>query len=339
MGWTYAKYLLEKERTTSAFLYFNKRELEKAREIARGEDSQWHSPDRDARVRAQAGAGGGRRAGPRILGAARAVDESNGHNLNAVVSALKLRGSALQQQVTDLQVEALGLHALRFWGHGEGEAMDARAAFALAGFRAGSHGRGADRARFHHLRRIAGSAEEHHRQAGVRPVGRDKPARGKRKKMDFNLTDEQQMLRESASRFVREQYGFEARRKWAAEGGWSRRALGPVRGDGLAVAVDPGGAWRPGLQLRRNGPGGRGTRARHRAGALRRLRGAGRAPDRAGDAPGFGARREALLAGIADGSAITLLAHSEPGSRFELDSVSDAGSRDRQRLGDRRRPR
>jgi alkylation response protein AidB-like acyl-CoA dehydrogenase len=41
-----------------------------------------------------------------------------------------------------------------------------------------------------------------------------------------------------------------------------------------------------------------------------------------GDAPGFGARREALLAGIADGSAITLLAHSEPGSRFELDSVA-----------------
>ena len=35
MGWTYAKYLLEKERTASAFLYFNKRELEKAREIAR----------------------------------------------------------------------------------------------------------------------------------------------------------------------------------------------------------------------------------------------------------------------------------------------------------------
>jgi hypothetical protein len=38
--------------------------------------------------------------------------------------------------------------------------------------------------------------------------------------MDFNLTGEQQMLRESASRFVREQYGFEARRKWSAEAGW-----------------------------------------------------------------------------------------------------------------------
>ena len=36
MGWTYAKYLLDKERTASAFLYFNKRELEKAREIAHG---------------------------------------------------------------------------------------------------------------------------------------------------------------------------------------------------------------------------------------------------------------------------------------------------------------
>ena len=37
MGWTYAKFLLGKERTTSAFLYFNKRELEKTKEIARQE--------------------------------------------------------------------------------------------------------------------------------------------------------------------------------------------------------------------------------------------------------------------------------------------------------------
>ncbi len=39
MGWTYAKYLLDKERTASAFLYFNKRELEKAREIAASADA------------------------------------------------------------------------------------------------------------------------------------------------------------------------------------------------------------------------------------------------------------------------------------------------------------
>jgi alkylation response protein AidB-like acyl-CoA dehydrogenase len=51
--------------------------------------------------------------------------EHNRHNADAVVSALKLRGSALQQRVTDLQLEALGLHALRQWDHGEGETIAA----------------------------------------------------------------------------------------------------------------------------------------------------------------------------------------------------------------------
>jgi alkylation response protein AidB-like acyl-CoA dehydrogenase len=48
-------------------------------------------------------------------------EEENPRNANAVVSALKLRGSALQQRVTELQFDALGLHALRQWRHGEGE--------------------------------------------------------------------------------------------------------------------------------------------------------------------------------------------------------------------------
>ena len=39
--------------------------------------------------------------------------------------------------------------------------------------------------------------------------------------MDFNLSDEQQMLRDAANRFVREQYGFEARRHLATSTGWS----------------------------------------------------------------------------------------------------------------------
>ena len=59
--------------------------------------------------------------------------------------------------------------------------------------------------------------------------------------MDFNLTDEQQMLRDAASRYVREQYGFEARRRLQAAGSASRAALGAVRRDGLAGARDPGG--------------------------------------------------------------------------------------------------
>ena len=125
MGWTYAKYLLEKERTSSAFLYFNKRELEKARQIARqqmaGGVALIDTPafaNKLARVEVD------------VLALEYSVlrvlsNEKNRQNLDAVVSALKLRGSALQQRVTDLQVEALGLHALRFWAHGEGEVIDA----------------------------------------------------------------------------------------------------------------------------------------------------------------------------------------------------------------------
>ena len=124
MGWTYAKYLLEKERTASAFLYFNKRELEKAREIARGQAvdglcliDQPEFARKLARVEVD------------VLALEYSVlrvlsQEKSRHNPDAVVSALKLRGSALQQRVTDLQLEALGLHALRLWGHGEGELIE-----------------------------------------------------------------------------------------------------------------------------------------------------------------------------------------------------------------------
>jgi alkylation response protein AidB-like acyl-CoA dehydrogenase len=122
MGWTYAKYLLEKERTTSAFLYFNKRELEKAREIARGQKRNGvpliEIPGFARKLaRVEVDVLALEYSVLRVLSA----EESGGKNLDAIVSALKLRGSALQQRVTDLQVEALGLHALRSWGHGEGE--------------------------------------------------------------------------------------------------------------------------------------------------------------------------------------------------------------------------
>jgi alkylation response protein AidB-like acyl-CoA dehydrogenase len=126
MGWTYAKYLLEKERTTSAFLYFNKRELEKAREIARGQKRNGvpliEIPGFARKLaRVEVDVLALEYSVLRVLSA----EESGGKNLDAVVSALKLRGSALQQRVTDLQVEALGLHALRSWGHGEGESVEA----------------------------------------------------------------------------------------------------------------------------------------------------------------------------------------------------------------------
>jgi len=140
--------------------------------------------------------------------------------------------------------------------------------------------------------------------------------------MDFNLTDEQQMLRESASRFVREQYGFEARRKWAADGGWSPERWGQYAEMGwlsLSIPEELGGLGCSFVETALVAEElGRGI-------ALEPFTGcavlAARLIER-GDAPGFASQREALLAGIADGSAITLLAHSEPASRFEIDGVA-----------------
>ena len=112
-GWTYAKYLLEKERTASAFLYFNKRNLQKAKSIARRVridgvallDTPQFS-ESVARVEAD------------LLALEWSVlrllaQDQYRYDMNAVVSALKIRGSEMQQRVTQLQVDALGPLSLR----------------------------------------------------------------------------------------------------------------------------------------------------------------------------------------------------------------------------------
>jgi alkylation response protein AidB-like acyl-CoA dehydrogenase len=109
-GWTYTKFLLDNERTSSAFIYFSKRELQRAKEIARAER-------RDAR-QAQEFA---RRIAAieidllalewsvlRIL-----ADEKMEYHPLAIASTLKIRGSELQQRVTELQTDLLGALSLR----------------------------------------------------------------------------------------------------------------------------------------------------------------------------------------------------------------------------------
>lgn len=122
MGWTYAKFLLEKERTASAFLYFNKRELEKAKEIARAE-----RVDGVALIETPEFASKVARIEVDLLALEWSVlrilsEEKNVHNADAVVSALKIRGSEMQQRVTELQLEALGPRALRFYAHADKDA-------------------------------------------------------------------------------------------------------------------------------------------------------------------------------------------------------------------------
>jgi len=129
-GWTYAKYLLEKERTTSAFLYFNKRILEKAKALARATHVAGRPllqvPEFARKVaRIEAELAGLEYSVLRVL-----AEEKFAHPLNGVVSALKIRGSLLQQRITDLHSEAMGAQSLRFLMRG-----DARIPGAVAGGR------------------------------------------------------------------------------------------------------------------------------------------------------------------------------------------------------------
>jgi alkylation response protein AidB-like acyl-CoA dehydrogenase len=118
MGWTYAKFLLEHERTTSSFIYWNKRELDRAKEIARGEA-------RDGRLIADDPAYRARFA--RIEADLIALEwsvlrvlahEESKYPEAAAASALKIRGSELQQDITMLQVDALGAKSLRYYEPG-----------------------------------------------------------------------------------------------------------------------------------------------------------------------------------------------------------------------------
>jgi alkylation response protein AidB-like acyl-CoA dehydrogenase len=118
-GWTYAKYLLEKERTASAYLYFNRRQLEKAKAIAReirvGSERLIDDPPFALKVaRIEADLLALEWSVLRIL-----AGEPNRYNLDAVVSALKIRGSEMQQRVTELQMEALGPLATRHFEAGD----------------------------------------------------------------------------------------------------------------------------------------------------------------------------------------------------------------------------
>jgi len=58
--------------------------------------------------------------------------------------------------------------------------------------------------------------------------------------MDFNFTDEQQLLVDSVQRFVRENYAFEARREiLRSPEGWSRPIWNELAGLGLTALNVP----------------------------------------------------------------------------------------------------
>jgi len=118
MGWTYAKFLLEHERTTSSFIYWNKRQLDLAKEIARGETADGRRLCDDPAVRArfakvQADLLALEWSVLRVL-----AHEENEFPESAAASVLKIKGSDLQQEITMLQVDLLGAKSLRYFTPG-----------------------------------------------------------------------------------------------------------------------------------------------------------------------------------------------------------------------------
>lgn len=107
-GWSYTKFLLEHERTSSAFIYFSKRELQRAKEIARHESLDRHSQFAHEMARLEMDILALEWSVLRLL-----ANEKNPYDQTAVASALKIRGSELQQRVTELQTDLLGARALR----------------------------------------------------------------------------------------------------------------------------------------------------------------------------------------------------------------------------------
>jgi alkylation response protein AidB-like acyl-CoA dehydrogenase len=114
-GWTYAKFLLDHERTTSSFIYWNKREVRRSRMIAERETLDGvklaELPQFQARLaKVEAEAAALEYSVLRML-----AEEQFAYDKTAVASILKVAGSRLQQAVTELQVDLIGARSLRYF--------------------------------------------------------------------------------------------------------------------------------------------------------------------------------------------------------------------------------
>ncbi|MEX3787782.1 acyl-CoA dehydrogenase family protein [Paraburkholderia sp. BR14374] len=138
--------------------------------------------------------------------------------------------------------------------------------------------------------------------------------------MDFELSDEQRMLQESAQRFVQKSYTFEHRRKLASEqGGFSRdtwRTLGEMGWLGIAVPEEMGGLGFSPVESA--------IVAEHigRALVLEPYAMCGVFPASLVTRCGREGQRETLLAEIVSGEAVYAVAHSEREARGQVHYVT-----------------
>ena len=114
-GWTYGKFLLDHERTASSFIFYNKRELARAKWIAEQETLDGvplaQIPSFQSRIaRLEAEVTALQWSVMREL-----AKEEFKYNSTAAASTLKIAGSQLQQAIPELEMDLLGVKATRYF--------------------------------------------------------------------------------------------------------------------------------------------------------------------------------------------------------------------------------
>jgi len=114
-GWTYAKKLLEGERTGSSYIFWNKREMRRLVNIAKAEELRGNPIAKDRAWRARLA---------RLQAELTALEwsvlrvlakEEFPKGIAPAASALKVRGSELQHAITECQIDLLGEKAMRLY--------------------------------------------------------------------------------------------------------------------------------------------------------------------------------------------------------------------------------
>ena len=221
-GWDYAKFLLANERNGIARVGVSKARLDRVRELAsiavygtgpKIEDPFFRAKLAEVEVELKA---------LEVTQMRVISNRRNAGKPDPASSVLKIKGSEIQQATTDLLMEVVGPYALPYQEPGRHEQRAS-----------GRPGLGGDRSRptYFNTRKVSiygGSNEiqrEHHRQGDS----------GALRQMDFELSPEQEQLRDNVARLMRERYGFEARKGYqASSAGMERGAMARLRRDGPA---------------------------------------------------------------------------------------------------------
>ena len=232
-GWTYAKHLLAHERTNIADVNRSKRELaeQRSKRVARAEGVYDDLRFRDEIARLEVDVVALEMMVLRVLSA-----EKSGKQSLDVAGLLKIRGSEIQQRYTELMMLAAGPSAVPLVK----EAMEAgwQAEHADAGAIRRAAGRDLlQHAQDDDLRRIERSATQHRCANRSRELS-----------MDFDFSDDQEMLRDTVRKWVEKDYDFERRRAIVKAGGFSREAWQGLADLGLTGLAGAGGAGRHGLR-------------------------------------------------------------------------------------------